>query len=607
MSTHAHTRRSSLRACSRKPLLLAAALASLALIAGCAPNAMGDLGRVLADISAPKVTFLVPARSADAASVRKYGLAADGAELSQWVAVDLDASMNKLRVDERPWFERVKLGPRFNGVPPDTQLVTVGRGLGVDAMLLINGANTSTRRSDTTEERYGCSGDTKLFKSCPKERQTKRQVTCTQTEGLAALRMRVIRVADGRVLFSDTVTGKSSYRRCSDEDGVPQADTQGLVAAATSAARDAVMRTIAPTYEQRPLDMMTADAALPASNREAFDAALQFAKARRMDEACRRFDELYLDFKESVALTFNTGFCYETRGDLLKASQTYRRASELRNAPDSQIDRRLAQVEVAIRENPVAFMPTASRMATPATMQAATVAPSSGRRVALVIGNATYQRSALANPVNDARLVGAQLKRIGFDVTIAENATSARMATAIRDFANRAKGAELALLYYAGHAIQADGENILMPVDNGRMQTLEDVRNDGGLQLGEVSAMLDVANPRVKVVVLDACRDSPLPATTRGLASNGLVAVKRPPAGTLIAFATAPGRTAEDGTGRNSIFSRNFAAQLAVPGQSVETVFKRVREAVKAETRNRQEPTEVSSLVGDAYFAANAP
>ena len=573
------------------------------LMAGCAPTAMGDLGRTFADAVAPKVIFLVPARSADAASMRKYGLAADSAELSQGMAMDLDGSMNNLRVDERPWFQMVKLGPRFNSVPPDAQLVSVGRGLGVDAMLLITGANTSTRRSDTTEERYGCSVDTKLFRLCPKERQTKHQVSCTQTEGLAAVRMRVVRVADGKVLFSDSVTGRSSHRRCSDEDGMAHADPQVLTTAATSAARDAVMRTIAPSYEQRPLDMVTADNSLPPSNREAFDAALQFAKARRTDEACRRFEELYLDFKESAALTFNTGFCYEIRGDLLKASQAYRRASELRNVPDSQIDRRLAQVETAIRENPVAFMPAASPTA---PMQAAAVTPSEGRRVALVIGNATYQRSALANPVNDARLVGAQLKRIGFDVTIVENATAARMATATRDFANRAKGAEMALLYYAGHAIQADGENILMPVDNGKMRTLEDVRNDGGLQLGEVSAMLDVANPRVRVVVLDACRDSPLPATSRSLASNGLATVKQPPAGTLIAFATAPGRTAEDGTGRNSIFSKHFAAQLARPNQSVETVFKRVREAVKAETRNRQEPTEVSSLVGDAYFAAPA-
>jgi uncharacterized caspase-like protein len=198
--------------------------------------------------------------------------------------------------------------------------------------------------------------------------------------------------------------------------------------------------------------------------------------------------------------------------------------------------------------------------------------------------------------------VGDRLKRVGFDVTTLENVDSARFGNAVRDFAVRAKGADIALFYYAGHALQAEGENFLMPVDNARMRTVDDVRDNGGVQLSEIIALLDVAAPQVKLLVIDACRDNPLPAATRGLGGGGLAAIKQPPAGGLIAFATAPGRTAEDGTGKNSVFSKYFSEQLMVPNQTVEQLFKRVRENVKKETHNRQEPTEVSSLVGDVVL-----
>jgi uncharacterized caspase-like protein len=267
------------------------------------------------------------------------------------------------------------------------------------------------------------------------------------------------------------------------------------------------------------------------------------------------------------------------------------------NAPEAQIDRRLALTEKALRDNPAAFAPSLDTALASLPRQSGSVAGT--RRVALVIGNARYQRSALINPVNDARLVSDRLKRIGFDVLTLENVESARFETATRDFASRAKGADVALFYYAGHALQADGENYLMPVDNAQMRTMEDVRDGGGVQLASVIAQLEVAAPVVKLVVVDACRDNPLPATSRSLAGGGLAAIRKPPQGGLIAFATSPGRTAEDGTGKNSVFSKHFAAQLATPNQTIEQLFKRVREAVKKETKSRQEPMETSNLVGD--------
>jgi hypothetical protein len=347
---------------------------------------------------------------------------------------------------------------------------------------------------------------------------------------------------------------------------------------------------------QVPLDLMRTDASLPADKAKAFEAAYRFADAKRLDEACQRYDDLYTDHKESKALTFNVGFCMEARGDLLAANQLYRRASELANAPDAQIDRRLGVTEKALRESPVAFVPLADAPRTPPA-----AIPSNGKRVALVVGNSRYQSNALVNPVNDARLIGAKLKALGFDVTLVENADNARFATATRDFGQRAKGADVALFFYAGHAIQADGENYLMPVNNGKIRSLDDVRDGWGVQLADIVAQLDVAAPRVKLLVLDACRN-PLPATTRS-AGGGLAAIKAPPQGGLIAFATQPGDTTPDGAGKNSVYSKHLAQELTVPNQSIEQVFKNVRAAVMAETKNRQKPNEVSSLIGDVQLS----
>jgi hypothetical protein len=439
-----------------------------------------------------------------------------------------------------------------------------------------------------------------LFEPCPKGRDVHNKVGCTTTNGSAAARLRVFRVADGRFVFADTVSGTSSHYRCDDNQAIARADNNQLAYAAVLNAAANAMHMVAPSYDLRPLDIMSADAAVPAAQKKDFDAAVDFAKAKRNDEACKRFEELYLDTKESPALTFNIGFCHELRGDMLRANQSYKRASELVNAPESQIDRRLALTDKALRENPMAFMPAVATAT--AALPAQGAASGSGRRVALVIGNARYQRSALINPVNDARLVTDRLKRIGFEVIPLENVESARFESAVRDFAARAKGADVALFYYAGHALQADGENYLMPVDNAKMRTMEDVRDGGGVQLASIMAKLDVAAPVVKLVVIDACRDNPLPASSRSLAGGGLAAIPRAPQGGLIAFATSPGRTAEDGTGKNSVFSKNFAALVATPNLSIEQMFKRVREAVKKETNGRQEPMETSNLIGDVML-----
>ena len=504
--------------------------------------------------------------------------------------------MSKLRINERPYYTHAKLGPRFNGQPSDAQVVALAKSNSVEGVILLTRGSSDVKTIPSKQDRHSCGVKTKLFEACPKGQSRTNKVSCTTTQGFAAVRVRVFRASDSRVVFTDSVNGEYSHLRCDDEETARVESGQAAYAAMLNATANA-MRILAPSYEARPLDLMSADAGLPAAQHKDFEAATEFAKAKRMDEACRRFDELYMDTKESRALTFNVAFCQEVRGDILRSNQGYKRASELVNAPEAQIDRRLALTEKALRDNPAAFAPSLDTAL--ATLPSAPDSVAGVRRVALVIGNARYQRSALINPVNDARLVSDRLKRIGFDVLTLENVESARFETATRDFASRAKGADVALFYYAGHALQADGENYLMPVDNAKMKTMEDVRDGGGVQLASVIAQLEVAAPVVKLVVVDACRDNPLPATSRSLAGGGLAAIRKPPQGGLIAFATSPGRTAEDGTGKNSVFSKHFAAQLATPNQTIEQLFKRVREAVKKETNSRQDPMETSNLVGD--------
>jgi hypothetical protein len=559
-------------------------------ISGCA-----DVQFALKDKLSPDVLALVPATDATAAAVRSLTIVTDGQDTSSVIAHRLEVAMAQLRIKERPYYRTVKLGPRYSGIPSDAQLAGLARSNGTDGVLLLSGGLATSRNVDTQEDRTQCSGSSsKLFQKCPKGSETTFKVSCTNTTSSAVVKVRMLRASDASAIYTNIIASDGpDHRRCSDETYTAVADQQVLQAAAIGNLAEKVMRTLAPSYQKRPLDLMEADAAVTGEQLRDFSAGVEYAKAKRMDEACYRFRQIYDDNKSSPAVVFNVAFCDEIAGDMLSANQRYHRASELFNAPNAQINRRLALTEAALRANQSISGDSGQGVD-------ALVPKGKGRRVALVIGNARYQKSALTNPINDARLVSSKLKRAGFEVTTVENADLARMTTAISDLSARAAGAEVALFYYAGHAVQSDGENYLVPIDNGKIRTLEDLTGDeGGFQLSGVLAKLDAANPAVKLVVMDACRDNPLPSLTRGLGGGGLAAIKRPPQGALIAFSTGPGHTVPDGTGRNSLYSRNFAEQLSVPNQSIEKFFKRVRESVKKESAGKQEPVEVSSLVGD--------
>ena len=223
-------------------------------------------------------------------------------------------------------------------------------------------------------------------------------------------------------------------------------------------------------------------------------------------------------------------------------------------------------------------------------------------RVALVIGNADYPSAPLRNPVNDARAMSRALREVGFEVFSLENANKQRMEQAIVRFADRLEKDTSGLFYYAGHGVQANGHNYLIPVD-AKIGSARELRFETvGVNL--VLAEMGYAGNRINIVILDACRNNPFERRLRG-ASRGLAAIDAA-RGTIIAYATAPGSVALDGDGANGIYTEELLGALREPGLQVEEVFKRVRVGVARRTKQQQIPWESSSLIGNFVFKATA-
>lgn len=235
-----------------------------------------------------------------------------------------------------------------------------------------------------------------------------------------------------------------------------------------------------------------------------------------------------------------------------------------------------------------------------------------GKRLALVIGNGGYRDiSRLPNPARDAQLVSRQLTSIGFDVVEGIDLDHQAMRRQLTTFLARAPQSEVALIFYAGHGMQIDGRNYLVPTD---------ARIDDGdlsralIELDFVLAGLD-DKLRANVIVLDACRDNPLAGRPGGLAGRsvqlraGLAPQSKPAAGgaqgagTLLAFATAPGQVALDGEGDNSPFSAALARHIGTPGLEIQQMLTRVRAEVVAATKGQQVPWSNSSLLGEVYLS----
>lgn len=223
-------------------------------------------------------------------------------------------------------------------------------------------------------------------------------------------------------------------------------------------------------------------------------------------------------------------------------------------------------------------------------------------RVALVVGNSAYSAvTSLDNPVNDAALVAAALEKVGFRVTLLRDAALNDLKRAIAAFGRdlRTGGPEtVGLFYFAGHGVQSFGANYLLPVDANPTDAAD--LDLVALEATSVLRQMASARNRTNIVILDACRNNPFEVIPE-LGDNGLAEMKAP-TGTFLAYATAPGAVALDGTGGNSPFTEALAEVLPVEGLPIEQVFREVRIRVIEETGGAQTPWDTSSLTQEFVF-----
>ena len=223
------------------------------------------------------------------------------------------------------------------------------------------------------------------------------------------------------------------------------------------------------------------------------------------------------------------------------------------------------------------------------------------QRVALVIGNAHYKNAPeLANPDNDATAMAQFLNRAGFEVTSAIDLTQNDMIRVVQDFSSKvaARGPNsVAMVYYAGHGVQLAGENYLVPVD-ANVSTPNDLTSNS-LRLVDLMATLESIPSRMRIVLLDACRDNPFPGVND--AGRGLAIVDAP-SGSIVGYSTAPGTQALDGSGEHSPYLQSFLNRAIEPNVPIEQLFKRIRLDVAGSTAGKQVPWESSSLTSDFYF-----
>jgi uncharacterized caspase-like protein len=225
------------------------------------------------------------------------------------------------------------------------------------------------------------------------------------------------------------------------------------------------------------------------------------------------------------------------------------------------------------------------------------------KRVALVIGISNYRQvPRLGNPLHDSEAMAALFRKAGFDVVDDKRDLGvAELRRAIREFSDKSRDADIAVIYYAGHGIEVDGTNYLVPAD-AKLASDFDVE-DEAVSLDRVLRALDPVK-QLRLVILDACRDNPFVKTMKRTVSNraigrGLARVEPTTANTLVAFATKAGSVADDGAGANSQYTSALVKYIAEPGLDVRVAFGRVRDEVLKKTSNRQEPFVYGSLGGD--------
>jgi tetratricopeptide (TPR) repeat protein len=340
----------------------------------------------------------------------------------------------------------------------------------------------------------------------------------------------------------------------------------------------------------------------------------------------REFDKSIVDADTAIKIDPNNSDSYRYRaiaklalGNIAEARRDIEKALELKS---DDVEAKQALAEIAVAENKskqAAVVPPVTEkvvivpdkkvqeavvIAAPPPQKPALVQ----KRVALVIGNSAYSDGmALVNPTNDAKAVAASLRRLGFNVVLATDATKIAMTDAMYRFAVLSDSADAALVFYAGHGMQVDGVNYLMPVD-ASLETRADLKH----KFVSADEILDDLRSvkGMRMMVLDACRNNPLSRsiklklaklTSRAVDNrDGLADMKAE--GVLIAFATQPNEVAADGDGADSPFTLALLQHLETPNIEIDTMFKRVRTTVSQMTEGAQLPQTVNSSTGEFYL-----
>jgi tetratricopeptide (TPR) repeat protein len=337
------------------------------------------------------------------------------------------------------------------------------------------------------------------------------------------------------------------------------------------------------------------------------------------DRSLADFDQLLRRYPYDATSYVERGLTYLKKSDVARARTDFERALKERGTQFKQAheDAR-AQLASLNSGGAVAAKPAdksagvAVALVSPPSLSPAenkapaqAVIQTQGRRVALVIGNGNYQHTAkLTNPVRDAQAVAASLRAIGFQtVTVGNDMSRDKLIGALRSFVREAENAEWAMVYYAGHGIEVGGVNYLIPVD-AKLETDRDASFEA-VSLEQVLTAVDSAR-KIKLVVLDACRDNPFAAQMRRSTATrsigrGLSRIE-PEGATLVVYAAKHGQTALDGSGTNSPFAAALVNRMAAPGVEINKVFPLIRDDVMEATAGRQEPFTYGSLPGREDF-----
>jgi TPR repeat protein len=225
-----------------------------------------------------------------------------------------------------------------------------------------------------------------------------------------------------------------------------------------------------------------------------------------------------------------------------------------------------------------------------------------GRRLALVIGNGNYSFvSKLNNPLNDANSMAKALRTMGFEVKTSTNANRQNLKDAINEWGKILKANDIALFYYAGHALEVDGVNYLCPTDANPLNAKQVEYETTPINL--VMGWMESQRTQTNIILLDACRDNPFKSLFRTVGEEGGLSSMKAPSGTFIGFAASPGKKSSDGDGSNGLYTEAILASINTPNKTIDQIFNSVNAQVRKRSNGSQIPFKSSSLEADFYFS----